>query len=265
MCLGVCAGRSELLANYEGVRITDSEDSGTCEAESSSRGRTRVFIGNLQSILSAELTESRDSAGGRPPRGGEFAAPRGGMVDALCRLAQLASMRGVQLLCLLLAALWAGCSAHRPAPIAPSPPAETHAPGELVTASWYGPGFNGRRTASGETFDQHGLSAAHPSLPLGSRVRVTNPANGRSVVLRINDRGPFTRGRGLDLSYGAAKRLQLLERGTGRVRIEVLDRSGTVTASPASPPRRVRRRRRSSTRRARVAARASADAGVGEE
>ena len=90
-------------------------------------------------------------------------------------------------------------------------------------ASWYGPRFHGRRTANGELYDQHGLSAAHRSLPLGSRVRVTNLANGRAVVLRINDRGPFVRGRSLDLSYGAARALRMVERGTTRVRIEVLD------------------------------------------
>jgi len=71
-------------------------------------------------------------------------------------------------------------------------------------ASWYGPGFHGRRTASGETFNSSGLTAAHRYLPFGTRVRVTNLRNGRSVVVRINDRGPFSGGRVIDLSRGAA-------------------------------------------------------------
>ena len=71
-------------------------------------------------------------------------------------------------------------------------------------ASWYGPGFAGRRTSTGETYNPEGLTAASRTLPLGSHVRVTNPDTGRSVVVRINDRGPFVRGRSLDLSHGAA-------------------------------------------------------------
>src|SRR5258705_450534 len=72
-------------------------------------------------------------------------------------------------------------------------------------ASWYGPGFHGRRTANGEIYDQYELTAAHPSLPLGSRVMVTSLANGRAVEVRINDRGPFVGGRVVDLSYAAAR------------------------------------------------------------
>lgn len=74
-------------------------------------------------------------------------------------------------------------------------------------ASWYGPGFHGRRTASGETFNANALTAAHRSLPFGTRVRVVNEKTGRSVVVRINDRGPFIRGRIIDLAHGAARQL----------------------------------------------------------
>jgi rare lipoprotein A len=82
-------------------------------------------------------------------------------------------------------------------------------------ASWYGPGFHGRRTASGETFNQNDLTAAHPSLPFGTRVRVTR--NGISVVVRINDRGPHTGGRIIDLSAAAASRIGLRTVGIGHV------------------------------------------------
>jgi rare lipoprotein A len=90
-------------------------------------------------------------------------------------------------------------------------------------ASWYGPGFDGRPTASGEPFDQTALTAAHPSLPFGTTVRVRALRNGRSVVVRINDRGPFVEGRVIDLSREAARRIGLERRGVGRVTLEVLD------------------------------------------
>ncbi|BAC07885.1 septal ring lytic transglycosylase RlpA family protein, partial [Thermosynechococcus vestitus] len=90
-------------------------------------------------------------------------------------------------------------------------------------ASWYGPGFHGARTANGERFDQDALTAAHRTLPFGKRVRVTNLQNGRSVVVRINDRGPFTGGREIDLSRGAAAAIGLIGAGVGYVRIDVLD------------------------------------------
>jgi rare lipoprotein A (peptidoglycan hydrolase) len=91
-----------------------------------------------------------------------------------------------------------------------------------VLSSWYGPGFHGKVTASGEIYDMNGPTAAHPTLPMGSVVRVVNIRNGRSRVLRINDRGPFIEGRELDLSYEAARYLGLDGRGVGRVRIELL-------------------------------------------
>lgn len=88
--------------------------------------------------------------------------------------------------------------------------------------SWYGPGFHGRRTASGEIFDTNAFTMAHRTLPLGSHVRVTNLDNGRSIVLRVNDRGPFVRGRIGDLSRAAATRLGFVEDGVVRARIELI-------------------------------------------
>ncbi|WP_345814446.1 septal ring lytic transglycosylase RlpA family protein [Paraburkholderia sp. PREW-6R] len=89
-------------------------------------------------------------------------------------------------------------------------------------ASWYGRGFHGHRTANGERYDMHALTAAHRTLPLGSYVRVTNPATSRSVVVRINDRGPYARGRVIDLSMAAANVLDMRHAGTARVQIEGL-------------------------------------------
>jgi rare lipoprotein A len=88
--------------------------------------------------------------------------------------------------------------------------------------SWYGPGFHGRRTANGEVFDTHELTMAHRSLPMGTSVRVTNLDNGRSVVLRVNDRGPYVRGRVADLSHAAAERLGFVDEGVVPARIELL-------------------------------------------
>jgi len=89
-------------------------------------------------------------------------------------------------------------------------------------ASWYGPGFAGRKTASGVRFNPNGLTAAHRTLPLGTRVRVTNLHNGRSVLVTINDRGPYVGRRVLDLSHGAARELQMVNRGVARVLIQRL-------------------------------------------
>lgn len=90
-------------------------------------------------------------------------------------------------------------------------------------ASWYGRKFHGKKTASGERFDMNALTAAHPSLPLNCYVKVTNKDNGKSVVVRINDRGPFHGNRVLDLSYGAAKAIGIAQSGTGNVAIERVD------------------------------------------
>lgn len=87
-------------------------------------------------------------------------------------------------------------------------------------ASWYGRQFHGRKTASGDTFDMNGLTAAHRSLPLNCYVKVTNKTNGKSVVVKVNDRGPFQGNRVMDLSYGAAKQLGITSKGVGNVSIE---------------------------------------------
>lgn len=89
-------------------------------------------------------------------------------------------------------------------------------------ASWYGPGFQGRRSASGEIFNQYALTAAHRTLPFGTRVRVTNLDNGRQVIVRINDRGPFNPSRMIDLSTEAAASIDMLDYGVVTVRVEVL-------------------------------------------
>ena len=93
-------------------------------------------------------------------------------------------------------------------------------------ASWYGPGFHGQATTSGETYDQYGMTAAHRTWPLGTRVRVTNEQNGRSVTVRINDRGPFVGDRILDLSYAAATELGVVQDGTAPVTLEPLSENG---------------------------------------
>ena len=89
-------------------------------------------------------------------------------------------------------------------------------------ASYYGRFHDGQRTASGEPFDMQAMTAAHRTLPFGTQVRVTNLKSGRAVVVRINDRGPFVKGRLLDLSYAAAKQLGVLRTGLARVRMEVI-------------------------------------------
>jgi len=91
-------------------------------------------------------------------------------------------------------------------------------------ASWYGPDFNGKLTASGEVYDMNALTAAHKTLPLGTIVEVKNLDNGRTVRLTINDRGPFVRGRIIDLSYRGAKELGVVKKGTARVRVTPLGR-----------------------------------------
>ena len=129
---------------------------------------------------------------------------------------------------LLLAAaglgLLSACS-HNPSPKAyPFPPAERPAVGTVVEgiASWYGPGFDGKRTSSGERYDQDALTAAHAYWAFGTRVKVTFQATGRSVVVRINDRFPTHKGRAIDLSRAAAKAIGLIGPGTGMVRLEVV-------------------------------------------
>lgn len=105
---------------------------------------------------------------------------------------------------------------------------------ETGIASWYGPGFDGKRTANGEIFDTNGLTAAHKTLPMPSMVRVTNLENGRSIAVRVNDRGPFAPGRVIDLSRRGAQLLGFIERGTARVRVEIMAEDSQILAAAAS-------------------------------
>ena len=138
----------------------------------------------------------------------------------------------------LLAALLLACGAEKSAPpverqtpenraaepVEPAPPAETVVRVLTGKAIWYGEGWEGKRTASGELFDRHLWTAAHRSLPLGTRVRVMNLDNGRAVIVRINDRGPYgsDRRRIIDLSEAAARQLDFAGQGEIPVRLEVL-------------------------------------------
>ena len=101
-------------------------------------------------------------------------------------------------------------------------------------ASWYGPGFHGKATASGAIYDQNDLTAAHQTLPLGTRVMVTNLETGSAAEVTINDRGPFAKGRIIDLSYGAGKALGMIGPGTIPVRVEVIDGPNNVQSIRAS-------------------------------
>jgi rare lipoprotein A (peptidoglycan hydrolase) len=105
---------------------------------------------------------------------------------------------------------------------------------EVGEASWYGPGFQGNETANGETFDQKKMTAAHPSLPMGTQATVTNLENNKKVEVRINDRGPYVGDRAIDLSRAAAKKLDMEEDGTTQVKIETKPRPKTDTDDQSS-------------------------------
>ena len=130
--------------------------------------------------------------------------------------------------CVWLAACAIGAAAlacaGNPTPRYIFPPAESPALGTVVSgiASWYGPGYDGKRTSNGEVFDQDALTAAHPYWTFGTWVRVTLLATGKSVVLRVNDRFPAHKGRAIDISRAAARAIGLLGPGTGQVRLEVV-------------------------------------------
>lgn len=104
----------------------------------------------------------------------------------------------------------------------------------VCLSSWYGGDFDGQLTANGEIYDMYGQTAAHPTLPLGSVVRVVNLRTRRSAIVRINDRGPYVPGRGLDVSYEVARELGFARRGTAQVRVELLKVPSSKTAHPAS-------------------------------
>jgi rare lipoprotein A len=96
--------------------------------------------------------------------------------------------------------------------------------GSVKVASWYGPGFHGKRTASGEVYNMYAMTVAHKTLPFGTRLRLTNVANGKSVNVTVTDRGPFVWGRDIDLSKGVAMKLGTISSGTGRVRMQITGR-----------------------------------------
>lgn len=128
-----------------------------------------------------------------------------------------------------------------PAPIAVIP--HPAAPTKVTTASWYGPGFNGHPTSTGERYNEHALTAASKTLPIGSHAKVTNLKTGKSVVVRINDHGPYVKGRGIDLSRAAAKKIGIDHHGIAKVAVTRVDThsddatSGTPRASEASMAR----------------------------
>jgi len=118
-------------------------------------------------------------------------------------------------------------STGKPAPAAPKK-AHYKPPYQVGTASWYGSDFNGKTTASGEPFNMYDLTAAHLKLPLGTQVKVTNLRNGKSVVVRINDRGPVVPDRIIDLSYSAAKVLGVKAYGVQKVRLDIVQKPQEV-------------------------------------
>ncbi|MFM0048287.1 septal ring lytic transglycosylase RlpA family protein [Caballeronia grimmiae] len=193
------------------------------------------------------------------------------VANAFIRRARAAGLASVGALVVLN-----GCAAHRPvsAPAAPEPsrgeprdaqeapavaasPADVPAPAahadaaakrpEFVEASFYGSKFQGRRTASGERYDMHALTAAHRTLPLGSYVRVSNASKTRSVIVRINDRGPFVKGRAIDLSFAAASQLGLRNAGHARVVLEPVEPVRLKIASPAAASNKPRIHRAKTT------------------
>ena len=124
---------------------------------------------------------------------------------------------------LVLSAVLAACSSGYYGMRRAYPPSAPRYEGQLI-ASWYGPGFHGKLTASGERYDQNAMTSAHRTFPLGTRVKVTNLTNNRSVYVTVNDRGPFVKNRAIDLSYAAAKKIGMIGPGTAPVRIERLGR-----------------------------------------
>lgn len=141
------------------------------------------------------------------------------------------------LLTAVAGALLAACATAPPPPGGYRVAGKTYVPladaegyTEVGLASWYGPGFHGRKTSSGEPYDMYGRTAAHKLLPLGTVVKVTRLDTGRSITARINDRGPFVAGRIIDLSYALARDLGMVDEGTARVRVQAVSGPG------GSPP-----------------------------
>jgi rare lipoprotein A len=126
-----------------------------------------------------------------------------------------AAIRWVPLMFLMAPAMEAPLVAHLSQPVKPIK-------AWVGNASWYGPQFNGRKTANGERFDAESLTAAHPNLPFGSLVRIVNPRTGQFEVVRINDRGPYQEGREIDVSYRVARKIGLIHSGVSQVRLELM-------------------------------------------
>jgi rare lipoprotein A len=149
-------------------------------------------------------------------------------------------LRAIGALIVVIVATACATARVPPPPVGDSAPPRSapapRAPSGVQTGrgSWYGEPHHGRKTASGEVYDMNALTAAHRDLPLGTRVRVTNVGNGRSVVVRINDRGPYVGGRVIDLSRAAAREIGALGAGVFSVRLEVLE--DAAVESPAPPP-----------------------------
>ena len=134
----------------------------------------------------------------------------------------------------VLPLLLAACTVPASRVQLPPAPASQGAVIQTGIASWYGPGFHGKATASGTIYNQYDMTAAHQTLPLGTRVMVTNLEKGSSTVVAINDRGPFVKGRIIDLSYAAGKALGMIEPGTIFVRLEVIDSPYKLQSIPAA-------------------------------
>lgn len=170
-------------------------------------------------------SSSPDPASLPPPsRSASSAAPRTLRGSRRQGDSSFAGLRRLPLL--LVGLLLAGCASTAGRPHEPGSPERPERPRKKVErglASWYGDEFHGRPTASGEIFDMHRPSAAHRTLPFGTVVRVTNLDNGRTIDVRINDRGPFVRGRILDLSKAAAARLDMVRAGVARVELWIVD------------------------------------------
>lgn len=109
---------------------------------------------------------------------------------------------------------------------------------QVGIASWYGPGFHGRKTASGEKFNKHAMTCAHRTLPFGTRLEVTNLLNGKKILVTVNDRGPYIRSKIIDLSYGAAKEIGMLRGGSAKVELQEITfvEDFAIAKESASPP-----------------------------
>jgi rare lipoprotein A len=171
-------------------------------------------------MRSAGGKSTADSPGGTIPRP-EGLRHDGTMEDELPSMKVQTRFRALTILTVV--AILTGCARDRLFPAAS---------GQTGVASWYGPNFHGRETSNREIYDMYDLTAAHQTLPFGTRVMVTNLENGRTAAVRINDRGPFVKNRIIDLSYAAARLLGMIGPGTAPVRLDILKSHGGVSPAP---------------------------------